>query len=226
MNRYSRNGILSQAEGKILSSAKVCIIGCGGLGGYVLEMLCRIGIGHITVIDHDVFDETNLNRQLLSSEDNLNTRKVDAAIKRMKVVNSTVEVQGIDEKVTEDNVEACIRGHDVVVDALDSINTRLLLESACEQHKIPLVHGAIAGWYGQVSTIYPGDRLLARFYKASGDKGIEKALGNPSFTPATVASIQVSETVKVLLKYEEVLRHRILMIDLKDNDFNVIEFTP
>jgi molybdopterin/thiamine biosynthesis adenylyltransferase len=99
----------------------------------------------------------------------------------------------------------------------------LILQSFCEEAQIPLVHGAIAGWYGQVTTIFPGDRTLDRLYKDASDRGLEDELGNPSFTPATIASIQVSEALKVITGKEEVLRKKILMIDLLDNEFHIIE---
>jgi molybdopterin/thiamine biosynthesis adenylyltransferase len=221
--RYSKNGILSDVEMHRVTQSKVCIIGCGGLGGYVLEMLARLGVGHITVVDCDLFDESNLNRQILSSHSSLALSKVEIAMKRMADVNPLVKVYGIHDQMTSDNVHNLIRNHDVVVDALDSIDSRLVLESACEDEKIPMVHGAIAGWYGQVATIAPGDRILFNFYRAKGSKGIEAGMGNPSFTPATIASIQVSEVLKVLVRKDQVLKKQMLFIDLLDNEFHVIE---
>jgi len=221
--RYSKNGIFSDKDMNILRNNKVCIVGSGGLGGYILEMLTRVGIGSITIIDGDVFDETNLNRQILATSDSINRVKVEVARERMKQVNPEVKVVGIEIFLNEDNVSTLIQGHDLVVDSLDSIDARITLEKACETMGIPLVHGAIAGWYGQVTTIFPGDRTLTTIYKTKTGKGVEKKIGNPSFTPACIASFQVSEVLKVLLGLGEILRKKLLMIDLLDNETFVLD---
>ncbi len=220
--RYNRNrNMLSQEENEKLRSFKVCVVGCGGLGGYVIEMLGRLGIGMITAVDGDVFDETNLNRQLLSSEDIIGKSKAEAAKERMKKVNSDITVHPVPEFVTEETCCRIIEGHDLVVDALDNMASRKLLEAGCEKLGLPLVHGAIAGWYGQVSTILPGDRTLQQIYPSDENKGMETELGNPSFTPALVASIQVAEALKVLLGKGEILRRQLLSIDLLNHDYEI-----
>ena len=221
--RYDRNGIFSQAEMKQLKEVKVCIIGCGGLGGYILEMLARVGVGNITVVDGDVFNDTNLNRQILSTEENLGQSKTLSAKRRMDSVNSEVSINYIEDYLKEDNALEILKGHDLIMDGLDTIGSRLLLQNSCEALGIPFIHGAIAGWYGQVSVVYPGDRTLDMIYGDYKGKGVEDKLGNPSFTPATIASVQVSEGLKVLLDKGQQLRGRMLYIDLLQNDFQVIE---
>lgn len=199
MNRYAKNGILTKQEMLLLKKAHICVVGCGGLGGYIMEMLSRIGIGKITIIDGDVFDETNLNRQLLSLTHNLGQYKVEVARARIKSVNPEVKINMHKVYINKENANRLIDDATLVIDALDSIEIRKILQNACESMDVPLIHGAIAGWYGQVTTIFPGDKTLDRLYTTNKDKGIETDLGNPSFTPATVASIQVSEAIKVLI---------------------------
>jgi molybdopterin/thiamine biosynthesis adenylyltransferase len=166
--RYSRNmNMLSPEENERLRSYKACVVGCGGLGGYVIEQLGRLGVGAITAVDGDVFDETNLNRQLLSSEELIGESKAFAAKERMKKVNSEVRVNPVRAFVTAENCDEIIAGHDVVIDALDNMTARRLLEQRCEKQNLPLIHGAIAGWYGQVSAIMPGDRTLQKIYPAN-----------------------------------------------------------
>lgn len=224
MQRYSRNvNTLSIEENDNLKNLKVCVVGCGGLGGYVIEELGRLGIGYIKAVDGDVFDESNLNRQLLSSIDNLGCSKAEAAEKRMERINPLIKVAPVQQRLNMDNGLDIINGHDVVVDALDNIESRLALEELAEKAGIPLVHGAIAGWYGQVTTVFPGDRTLSRLYPQDAKHGIEKELGNPSFTPALVASIQVAETVKVLIKRGDLLRKKLLVINLLNQEFEIIE---
>lgn len=223
MKRYIKNmNTLTFEENEKLKTFKVCVVGCGGLGGYIIEMLGRLGIGKLTVIDYDCFDETNLNRQLLSKVDTLGHNKALESKKRMENINPYIQVTAIQEKLTKNNGEDYLKGHDVIVDAVDSISTRLLIQTITSKLDIPMVHGAIAGWYGQVSTIFPGDDTLNCIYRNRSAKGIERDLGNPSFSPALVASIQVSEIIKVLIKRGELLRNKLLSIDLLEHEYTVI----
>lgn len=215
--------MLSREENERLKEYRVCVIGCGGLGGYIIELLGRLGIGHITAVDGDVFEVTNLNRQILSNEENLGTSKANAAKERMKLVNSQINVEALSYRLTEENSEEILRGHDVIVDALDNVETRFVLQASAERLGIPLVHGAIAGWYGQITTIFPGDRTLDKIYAQKDINGVEKELGNPSFTPALVASIQVSEVLKVLINRGELIRHKILFINTMEPDYYIAE---
>lgn len=224
LDRYSRNiATLSAEENGSLSMKKVCVVGCGGLGGYIIEMLGRLGIGHITAVDGDVFDESNLNRQLLSDVEVLGSQKALIAQQRMSKVNPLIKVDAITERLTQANGKHTLGDADVVVDALDNIESRLMLEALCEELNIPLVHGAIAGWYGQASTILPGDKLLSRFYAKKDLRGTD-GYGNPSFTPAMVASIQVSEVLKLLIGRGELLNGKMLFIDLLRQEYDVIDF--
>lgn len=223
--RYQRNmNLMSPEEIIALKDKRICVVGCGGLGGYTIEMLARLGVGMITAIDGDVFDETNLNRQLLSEEALMGHSKAASAKLRIHKVNSEVEVVPQTVFLSEDNAEALIAGHDVVVDALDNISTRKILERACSENNIPLIHGAIAGWYGQVTTIMPGSDVFSKLYPEKANKGIETEWGNPSFTPALVASIQVSETLKVLLNKGEPLVGKLLTLNLLDHEYQIFEF--
>lgn len=224
MLRYSRNkNLMSDDEIILLSQKKVCVLGLGGLGGYIVEMLSRIGVGSLTLVDGDVFDETNLNRQLFSSMNNLGSSKALEAEKRVRGINPLTKVIPVYEFVDSSNAMKIIANHDVIVDALDSIDLRKSIARACTELNLPLVHGAIAGWYGQVATIYPNDTTLDILYPKDIKRGIEKELGNPSFTPALVASIQVSEVIKLLLNRGDLLRNSFMMIDLYTNDIEVIK---
>ena len=224
MLRYSRNkNLMSDDEIILLSQKKVCVLGLGGLGGYIVEMLSRIGVGSLTLVDGDVFDETNLNRQLFSSMNNLGSSKALEAEKRVKGINPLTKVIPVYEFIDSSNAMKIIANHDVIVDALDSIDLRKSIAKVCTELNLPLVHGAIAGWYGQVATIYPNDTTLDILYPKDIKRGIEKELGNPSFTPALVASIQVSEVIKLLLNRGDLLRNSFMMIDLYTNDIEVIK---
>lgn len=223
LNRYARNfSTISKEEHEILRKSKVCVIGCGGLGGHIIEMLGRIGIGTITAVDGDVFEESNLNRQILSDENTIGFSKAKVAKKRMAIVNPDINIVPMVTFIDESNAEEILSGHNVVIDALDNIPSRLILQDACEKLQLPLVHGAIAGWYGQISTIFPGDFTLNRIYQENMTKGVEKELGNPSFTPTLISSIQVSEVIKLLINRGTLLRNKLLFVNMLEHQYDVI----
>ena len=222
--RYQRNRkALSVADQLTLFRSSVAVIGCGGLGGYVVEELARLGVGRIVVIDPDVFEEHNLNRQLFSSPANLGLAKVATAVARVAEINPAVTIVPVHAAFSPENGVELLGGCKVAVDALDTIQVRLELADVCAGLNIPLVHGAIAGWYGHVTTQYPGDETLQSIYRSwKGGKGIEETLGNPSFTPALVASLEVAEVCKLLTGQGSPLRGRQLVIDLFSMEMNVI----
>ena len=220
-NRYDRNRIFSIDQQDELGEKKAAVIGCGGLGGYAIEMLARAGVGHLRVCDGDVFDETNLNRQLLCTEDVLGKSKAEAAAERIKAVNSKTDAEAFCCNLTEENADEILAECDVVIDALDSVGAKLMLQRACRRQEIPMIHGAIGGWFGQVTTIFPGNDTLSLIY--SDDTEVSQELGNPSFSPAMVSAIQVSEAVKVMLGKDDILMRKLLFIDLMTNDFQIVE---
>jgi len=214
--RYQRNQqMISTAQQLKLFNSKVAVIGAGGLGGYILEQLARLGVGNIVTIDDDIFEENNLNRQLLSTPAKLGRVKVEVAVERLAEVNPAVSVRPYRTKFTKQNGPELLTDVDCVVDAVDNVTARLELAEVCRAMQLPLVHGAIAGWYGHVATVLPGDDSLQTIYQHwSGGKGVEAQLGNPSFTPAVAASLQVGEVCKILLNQGTLLRNRQLVFDL------------
>lgn len=219
--RYQRNRtMISVDQQHRLFGCCVAVVGCGALGGYVLEQLSRLGVGNFIVIDPDTFQEHNINRQLLASCRNLGQAKVDAAVARIAEINPAVTVTVYQEAYCPDNGERVLRGADIVVDCLDSIDCRLELAKTCTHLHVPMVHGAIAGWYGQISTVFPNDQALEKIYSHNTvGQGIENELGNPAFTPAVVASLETAEVCKVLLGLGTPLGDRNLRIDLLDMEF-------
>ncbi|HPL66841.1 MAG TPA: HesA/MoeB/ThiF family protein [Smithellaceae bacterium] len=221
--RYSRNvNAISPGENDSLSHFRVLVAGCGGIGGFVIEELGRLGIGHITAVDGDVFDETNLNRQILSTPLVMGKSKSAEAKMRMSAVNPDVAVKPLHMMITEGNCRDLVCGHDLVIDALDNVACRLVLEAACREENIPMIHGAIAGWCGQVSVVFPGDDTLKKLYPERAGRDVHLNPGSPPFTPAVIASIEVAETVKVLLGRGNPLRNKLLTIDLLLHDYEVI----
>lgn len=224
--RYQRNlGVISPSEQAKLLQSKVVIIGAGGLGGTVLELLTRIGIGKLIIADKDIIVDSNLNRQILSTETNLEQNKTEVAVKRVKEINSSVEIIGHSVFINSDNVEKIIEGAEVVVDALDNLPSRFVLQKACRVLKIPLVHGAIAGFNGQLTTIFPEDKGLKLIYgsnKNLPEHGSEVILGAPTTTPAIIASLEAQEVIKILLKRGKLFRNRLLYLDIEEGTIEIL----
>lgn len=225
--RYQKNlGSITVFEQIKLLRSSVAVIGAGGLGGNILELLSRLGIGELIIVDGDKFNESNLNRQLLSTEENIGKSKVKEAIERIKKINSGIEVTGYRLFIDSENIKEIIQGIDLVIDALDNIPSRFILEKACRELKITLVHGAVEGFNGQVSTIFPEDRGLELIYGSLKELNGQKKAANlsvPAVTPALIASLQVEEVVKILLQKGKLLRNKLLYINLEDCDIEILK---
>ena len=194
--RYERNiPALSEAECALLRKKKVLVAGCGGLGGHIIELLARMGVGSIICVDGDVFEESNLNRQLLGEMELLGKSKAEAAKARIARINPDVEVQAVEAWLTEENAGTLISGCDAVLDALDSISARRMLARACAGANIPFIHGAIRGWVAQAAVCMPGDNLIDRLYPEGAAVSDKSVL---SFTPALCASMQAALCAKLL----------------------------
>jgi molybdopterin/thiamine biosynthesis adenylyltransferase len=215
--RYLRNIGTIGLDGQLkLLRSTVAVVGAGGLGGTTIELLARQGTGHIIIIDDDRFAEQNLNRQLMSIEKNLGKYKAIVAAKRVKEINSAVTVTTFVEKLTEANAHRLLKGARVVADGLDNLPSRFITENACRDLGIPYVYGTIAGFSGQLMTIFPGDAGLSRIYGSPDsfpEQGIEVKIGNPSATPAIIAAWQVQEIVKIITGIGKPLRNHLLILD-------------
>ena len=224
VERYRCNLGTVGREGQIrLLDATVAVVGAGGLGGWVVEGLARMGIGRLVIIDGDSFCESNLNRQLGCTEANLGRPKALCLAERAAAVNGATEIVVRVAWLDAKTASALLVGADLVVDALDSLPVRLVLQDAVAEIGIPLVHGAIAGYTGQVLTIMPGDSGLYALY---GDRvpehGIEIKLGNPSATPMMVAAWQIQEVVKAIVGQGVLLRDRLLFFDAEHGEVSEI----
>jgi len=224
--RYQRNLGTVGWDGQLaLLRATVGVVGAGGLGGWIIEGLARMGVGRLIVIDGDVFEENNLNRQALATEGDLGQPKAEAARRRVAQVNAAVEMVTHQVRVSEAEMVQLLRGADVLVDALDALPTRLALQRAARTLARPLVHGAIAGYVGQVMTILPGDPGLEALYGSERvpERGIEVQCGNPAATPMMIAAWEIQEVVKLLTGRGQPLRHRLLFMDSEIGTVDVLQ---
>ena len=217
--RYARNiPALTEAECQMLRQKRILVAGCGGLGGHIIDQLSRIGVGHLRVVDGDVFEDSNLNRQLLSSVPLLGVSKSQAAAEHIARVNPDITVDMAETFLTEGNVKTLIADCDAVIDALDNIASRKILASACSEAGIPYIYGAISGWVSQAAVSMPGDNLVQKLYPEGTVLRDKSVL---SFTPALCASLQVSLCVK-LLTGRPVENGKIYYFDLLNQEFETI----
>lgn len=224
--RYERNmGTVGIAGQLALLQARVAVVGLGGLGGWVVEALARMGVGNLVLIDADRVQESNLNRQMVALENTLGESKAVLAAEQVKNINRGIETTIYPHWATEENLPDLLQDVDIVVDALDSLSSRFALQRAAAALQIPLVHGAIAGLSGQVMTILPGDRGLAALYgeKPTIEHGLEATLGNPATTPMIVAAWQAQQVVNWITNVGELLRNRLLLLDGHSGTVDQIE---
>ncbi len=222
MASFQKNeGTLGKAGVKRLADSCAFLVGLGGLGGFVANGLVRLGVKKIHLVDCDVYEESNLNRQLFSSQMSLGKKKTDQVKKELSLVNPHAEIITHDMRIEEMAAEDFPKEADIIIDALDDITTKIHLEAFAGKVGKPLLHGAIGGWYGQVGIISPGKGLLRELY---GEKkaGVEKEMENPTFTPAVIANLMVTEYAKYITKNDHVLMDRILYVDLEEQSYHIL----
>lgn len=217
--RYARNRrILSLSEQIQLLSSSAAVVGVGGLGGSVAEILARLGVGHLVLIDGDTFETSNLNRQLFATDRVLGQPKVEVAKARIATVNEAVLLTVHHQFLDETNGAGLLGAVDVIIDCLDTVKSRFVLQKAASQIGTPMVSAAIAGLMGQMTTVFPEEPGLSRVYgdaQKAPDRGVESMLGNLAPTVTYMAGLQCAEAMKILLKKPGVLRNRLLLVDLE-----------
>lgn len=147
--------IVTRSEQQRFKDAKITVIGCGGIGGETIEMLARMGIGELVLVDKDAYDLSNLNRQTLATIADLGLTKSDVAAEKVRLINPYVKVTTFNEHVDQTNIEKVIGDSDIVIDALDNVLTRVIVSRAAKEKGIPYIHGAIHGTLGQITVFLP-----------------------------------------------------------------------
>jgi len=226
--RYCRNQTsLSNSDQKKLLQSHVAIIGLGGLGGTVTEILARIGVGRLSLVDGDSFDDSNLNRQLLCTTAHLGKPKAAVAALRVLNINPAVETFPTATFFCSENGKVILQDVDLVVDCLDTISDRFVVEKICRTLSLPLVSGAIGGSSGQATVIYPNDPGLQQIYGPPENrpaKGIEASIGTLSFTAVYMAAVECAEAVTILLGKPSELRNRLFLADVKEHTSELVDF--
>ena len=213
-DRYDRQIMIGEigqeGQGK-LKRSRVVIAGSGGLGSPIAIYLTAAGIGMIRLIDHDRVALSNLNSQILHWEEDVGRKKVDSAKTKLRNLNSTVEIQAIAETITEENVSELVGGCDAIVDAMDNLPTRYILNRCAVQKNIPFIHGAVNGFEGRVMTVIPGETACLRCMH----RGLVPQEKFPviGVAPAVIGSIQATEVIKYLVGIGNLLTNRLLIYD-------------
>ena len=219
--RYGRQiiypGFGDSGQGK-LRDAHVLVVGVGGLGCAASMYLTYAGVGHITIIDNDSVELSNLNRQILHWEKDIGKKKPVSAANKLRRINNSIQITSLCKKVTEDNADQIIRGADVVIDGLDNFQARFVLNAACIRQRVPFIHAGVNGLVGQITTIIPGKTpCLACIYSTPpASEGTIPVFG---VTPALIASLQVMEAIKLIAGFGETLEGRMLYFNGETMEF-------
>ena len=219
-NRQLRIPDFGEEGQKRLKRSHVLIVGIGGLGCASATYLTAAGVGRITLIDFDVVELSNLNRQVLYWEEDIGEKKVLVAQRKLSRLNSGTEIIPIFAKITEANVFSLIDGAEVVLDGLDNFATRLLVNAACVKHKIPYIHGGVSRFRGLVTTIIPGETpCLACIYPEGSQEG--GGLGVLGLIPAVIANLQALEAIKIMIGHGPSLAGKLLRFNGNDMKFRI-----
>lgn len=220
--RYSRNILLKEigVEGqKKLLSTKVLVVGAGGLGSPILLYLASSGIGEIGIIDDDVVSLTNLQRQVLYDYSQIGLAKVDMAKQRLEAINPNIKINTYNIRLMEDNAEGIISVYDIVVGATDNLASRHIIDKYCYKLSIPMIHGAIREFEGQVSVFnYKGGPRYENLFPSHTDN-YSQPLGVIGPIAGVVGSIQALEAIKVALGRDDTLSGILLLVDLLAHSF-------
>jgi molybdopterin/thiamine biosynthesis adenylyltransferase len=205
-----------------LKRSHVVVAGLGGLGTASSVYLACGGIGHITIVDGDFVELSNLNRQILYWEGDIGKKKALSAARKLAKLNSSVEITPLFKRITHSNVGGIIEGAHAVIDGMDNFETRFILNSACVGAGIPFIHAGINGLLGEITTIIPGKTpcLACIFPQAPAEDGAITAFG---VAPALMAALQVTEALKLLAGFGDLLAGKMLYFNGETMEFTVVD---
>ncbi|MBV1930721.1 MAG: HesA/MoeB/ThiF family protein [Porticoccaceae bacterium] len=225
--RYTRHIQLPQigASGQArLKQSKVLVIGCGGLGSPLLLYLAAAGIGHLTVVDGDSVELTNLQRQIAYTEHDLGQPKALTAQQHLQALNSSIEVQAIDQALTVDTGEALVKGHDLIIDCTDNFATRYLINDLCVQWQKPWIFASVYQFSGQCALFVSGGACFrCLFPEPPRDVPDCNAGGVLGVLPGMVGTLQANEAIKYLVGLPTPLSDNLLLVEALDLEFRRIQ---
>ncbi len=214
LTRYDRQMMMKgmgQEGQEKLKKARVFVAGAGGLGSPIATYLAVAGVGTIRLADHDTIELSNLNRQILHGDGDIGKRKIDSATRKLKSLNKDITVETIAETITEENIAELVGDCDLIVDAMDNLPTRYVLNRAAIEKNIPFFHGAVYGFEGRVMTVLPGKTAcLWCIYQGRVTGGKFPVIG---VAPAVIGCLQATEVIKYITGLGELLTNQLLMYD-------------
>ncbi|HDD26780.1 MAG TPA: HesA/MoeB/ThiF family protein [Acidilobales archaeon] len=222
LERYSRQiKVLGVDAQKRLKSSKVLVVGAGGLGSAVLTYLTAIGVGEIKVIDKEVVELSNLNRQIIYDTQSIGMPKVDVVTKKLRALNPNVVLKGYRLDVLKDDIDELVKDSDIIIDCLDNWGSRLILNKLAIRYRKPLIHAGIEGFYGQLMVVIPKETpcLSCIFPKPPKEIREIPVVGTVA---GLLGILEVNEAIKVLTGVGEVFKNRLLLVDLLRTEFTVI----
>lgn len=231
MQRYSRQIMLEEigfVGMEKLRRAKICVVGVGGIGNPIVTQLAAMGVGKLKIVDRDVVEISNLHRQHLYNEADIGKVKVEVAAERLKKINHHVQIEAVPLSITRYTAESIVKGMDVIIDALDTVDARYALNDACIKYNIPFIYAGALGMLGSVCTILPNKSACLRcMFPALAEEDMPTCSTegvHPSIL-YLVAGIQVSEAVKIVTGQQPTLVNKLLYIDLNELSFDKIEMS-
>jgi bacteriocin biosynthesis cyclodehydratase domain-containing protein len=229
MQRYSRQIMLEEigfVGMEKLRNAKICVVGVGGIGNPIVTQLAAMGVGKLKIVDRDVVEISNLHRQHLYNEADIGKVKVEVAAERLKKINHHVQIEAVPLSITKYTAESIVKGMDIIIDALDTVDARYALNDACIKYNIPFIYAGALGMLGSVCTILPNKSACLRcMFPALAEEDMPTCSTegvHPSIL-YLVAGVQVSEAVKIVTGQQPTLVNKLLYIDLNELSFDKIQ---
>lgn len=234
-----QKGILDRNQQIKLKESQITVIGCGGIGGSTLEMLARMGVGKLRIVDKDVFEISNINRQLMSNMKSIGRPKTEVTREELLSINPSLEIEAFNEELNDKNVLKIIKGSHMVIDALDNLLTRIIVSRCANELDIPFIHGAIHGTMGQVTVITNKTPSYEELFNLPSqgesltEEIVSKLMNLNKETPPVIGPVpnvvgclQAFESVKIITgKGHPIMAPRVLMFDLlKEESFSVVRF--
>lgn len=232
MKRYHRQVIVDKigenGQQKIMDS-NILIIGFGGLGTGVAMNLVRMGVGHLGIVENDIVDISNLQRQILFDENDIDNSKIDCGIEKLRKINSSVIIDKYYERLNESNASDIIKNYDIIVDCTDNYETRYIINKACIDNNKKCVFGAVNEFEGSVMSYIPGnicyECVMGNYDSLKENKEKKVEVGVLGAMVSLVSSIQALEVIKLILNFEDNLAGKLLIIDGLDYSFTSINLS-
>jgi len=231
IQRYSRQIVLKEVGGlgqeKLLNS-RVSLIGLGGLGSPVAYYLTAAGIGHLNIVDYDTVNISNLHRQILHFTNDINAKKTESAIEKLSKLNPDCNIEIVSELLTPENSKSILKNSDFVIEGSDNIATKMLVNDTCVNLNIPFTIAQVLRFHGQIMTIIPDEKTAC--YRCVFEEVSDAPRGIPSseagvigFIPGVYGCLEANETIKYILNIGELIKNKVLYVDLLHNTFDYID---